>query len=285
MSNKINKSKTNGKHLLFQYRDLLWYFNIDDKDYQKMKENWGEVDKTDSNGLWIISKSFKDYDSKDFENKIHHGLTHHFYKRGYFENKENDIFWLGISCGKNRLDKELNELKDGENLSFFSWGKELKQLTNQSELINYMLEFSNGVDDKNEKQIFISIIRNLVNITSLVLNIEFFTENIKNNWVSGKDKDLFEELLYQSNFHLFLEKENEERDDWFPQLKEGITKLIDEIIEKVIHFSTSSTYQNQRFFESNWNTFPMKERNKKKTQLKGFLEKTFTKELSVGGFN
>ena len=280
MSNKKSISKTTKKHLLFQYRDLLWYFNIDDNEYQKMKDNWGEVDKTDTNGLWNISQSFKDYDSKDFETKIHHGLTHHFYKQGYFEKKENDIFWLGVSCGKKGLDKELHELKEDENLSWVSWGKELKNLTNQSELINHMLGFSDDIEDENK--IILSILRNLVNISTLVFNIDSFIGNIKNNWVSGKDKDLLEELLYQSHFHLFFEKEHEKRDDWFPQSKEPLTKLIDGITEKVMEISHSSNYQNQRFLESNWNTSPMKERIKKRTQLKEFLEKTFTKELSGG---
>ena len=158
--NIMNDYKNKGKHLVFQYRDLLWYFDIKEKDFPKMKEKWGEVDKNDWEGLYKITNSFNDYQGKDFENNIFNGLIYHFYKKGYFEKDENDIFWLGMTCGKDGLYKELHELDKGENFSWTSWGKELKKITNQDKLINIMLETYYGEEKGSGKDVIFSILKN-----------------------------------------------------------------------------------------------------------------------------
>jgi hypothetical protein len=271
--NKNWKTKTYQKHLIFQYRDLLWYFPIREKDLVKLKGVWGEVDKNDGEGLQKISNSFKDYYGKDFENNLQHGLIYHFYKKGYFEKDENDIFWLGITCGKDGLYKELHELDKGENFSWTSWGKELKKITNQDKFLNTMLETYYGEKKGSGKDVIYSILKNLVSLPVLSYNIEQFHGNLKNKWVNGKDKELLEELLYQSQFHLFFLKKHEKRDDWFPKMKESIGKLIDGIIEDVIDFSHSSSYQHKRFMECNGIVLPMEERIKNREKQKRFFEK------------
>lgn len=259
------------RHLFFQYRDLLWYFDVTDKDYSQMKEVWGEVDPSNQDGLQMISKSFKDYKGKDFETTIQHGLCHHFYHRGYFENQENDIFWLGITCGKDGLNKELHELQKDNPFSFMSWGKELKKITNQYELLNFLLEFYHQQTEEGREPVF-QILKNLVSLPVLYLNTDTFLETLKSKSVEGKDKELLEELLYQSMFHLYSLKDDELRNDWFPNMKEDIEKYIDETFKNVMDFSTTSSYQHKRFLESNSVLLPMEQRLKKREELSEFFE-------------
>lgn len=273
MIDKKSKSNTTRKHLIFQYRDLLWYFNVTENDFSQMKEKWGEVDKNNWEGLQIISNSFKDYFEKDFESNVRYGLTYHFYKQGYFQKQENDIFWLGMTCGKDGLYKELHELQKGNPFSFMSWGKELKKITNQHEVINWNYDYFKEQTEEGKKKYVLQILKNLVYIPVLYLNTGTFLESLKSKSVEGKDKELFEELLYQSLFHLYSLRDDEERNYLFSNLKEGIEKYIDGMFKKVMDFSHSSGYQNKRFLESNSVLVPMEQRLKNRKKQKRFFEK------------
>jgi len=267
------KTEQSRKHLIFQHRDLLWYYNVTDKDFSQMKEKWGEVDKSNFDGLQTISKSFKDYFGKDFESNVRYGLTHHFYHRGYFENQKNDIFWLGLTCGKDGLYKELHELEKGNPFSFMSWGKELKKISNQYELINWSYDYFKQQTEDDVKKYVLQILKNLVSIPVLYLNTGTFLESLKSKSVKGKDKELLEELLYQSMFHLHSMRDDEERNYLFSNLKEGIENYIDGIFKDVTDFSLSSKYQHKRFLESNSVLVPMEKRLKKREKTKRFFEK------------
>lgn len=204
----VNSKLGETHYFVFQHRDLVWSFSIENEKLEQHKEEILKiVEGEKTHGLnKIINGMREKFDTNEIETIVFNGcIQHAFSRRGDITKGNERVHWLYLSCGERGKFMEIDELeKEGYQFSFLSKSFTDKEIPNIDSLVKWKKFYQHCEEMKDEETgKFYDVFRTLLHSDILMVSMKMVGSRIKKGDLKDKrDEYLFNEIFNVNNFQI-----------------------------------------------------------------------------------